>query len=55
MSKINKNVPTIKITEEVHEKLVKYKKEQGCKTFNEVINLLLKDSELMNHLKKEMK
>ncbi len=48
---IKNNMPTIKITLEVKDKLLKYKEVNGCKTFNEVLNMLLKDSELLNHLK----
>ena len=44
-------MPTIKITEKVREKLRYFKEYYGAKTFNEVINLLIKDKEIK--IKKE--
>ncbi len=36
---------TIDLNEKVKEKLIEYKEENGCKTYSDAVNLLLKGSE----------
>ncbi len=39
---------TIDLNEKVKEKFIKYKEENGCKTYSDAVNLLLKGSEKQN-------